>query len=64
MFINNHPMMLIRLSQWINKRSNTGVAQLALVIFILFTILVLPGRAQDAGEAGAGTGRTAGCRLG
>jgi hypothetical protein len=45
-----------RLSAWFRKISTTPLALAALLIFILFTVLVLPGQASRAEETSAGAG--------
>ncbi len=47
--------MTKRLSEWIQRRSTSRVTLLALVIFILFIVLVLPRQTPLEGEAGGET---------
>ena len=44
--------MISRLSHFINKKSTTPVTIAALIIFVLFTALVLPSQANSADEYG------------
>lgn len=46
--------MLIRLSEWLIRVSKGWVALVALVIFLLFTALVLPGQAAGSAERTGG----------
>ncbi len=48
--------MLKRFSEWMHRVSVGWVALLALVVFIAFTTLVLPGQASNAAEANGGAG--------
>jgi hypothetical protein len=49
-------MAIKKLSTWISRISNGWVAGSALAIFVLFTILVLPGQASRAEADAAGAG--------
>ena len=47
--------MTRKLSEWIQRRSTSRVTLLALVLFILFLVLVLPRQTPMEGEAGGDT---------
>ena len=42
--------MLSRFSNWLNRVSTTPVVLLALAVFVIFTILVLPAQTRDSAE--------------
>jgi hypothetical protein len=48
--------MLKRFSDWLNQVTNGWIFLLALLIFVLFTALVLPGQAAEAEVNAAGAG--------
>jgi hypothetical protein len=50
-------LMLKQVSEWMHRVSNGRITLLALVIFLLFTALVLPGQASQA-EANTGNARS------
>ncbi|MFC2026156.1 hypothetical protein ACFLUC_03075 [Chloroflexota bacterium] len=48
--------MINHFSDWLNKVSNGWLVLLSLLVFILFTTLILPGQAADAEVSSAGAG--------
>ena len=48
--------MLIKLSNWFYKISNGRLTLIAVVVFFLFTALVLPGQASQAEDSSGGAG--------
>jgi len=48
--------MVARVSAWLRRRSSTGVALAALVVFLLFSAVVLPRQAAQADQAAGGVG--------
>ena len=47
--------MCRRLSEWMQRMSTGWVALVALVVFVLFTALVLPGQASQADDVAPGS---------